>query len=339
MLVSCEKEVSVQDTTTTSIESHNARLASQEVLVNGSEIKTRRGIIVFASKEEYANAAKSLEANQSEKALLNFEAQIGASSFISMKTAFDNISEANMIKIGKTNSTEGYDGYVVIEGEGENKEAIRPVTGPVLATLVNKDGLLIVGNELRKYTYRNIFTIKDFTDKDIELFLKSVYEYNLESDPRVIAKTIKRKVVTTYFEEKPKSDSNARIASEQQCIMSYWHGDVFKRGVGKLIVESIDHSVEFDQLTGETYHQRRVMGIWWSDQAPENTVNMTWNVTTGYGPQSGTYNFTTYNDNRHIYSKSFWDGSNRLAFTINSFYGYPQIKGDDNGVRSCYLSM
>lgn len=75
-----------------------------------------------------------------------------------MKTAFNNLTESDFKKMAEANSVLGYENIAAFRGEGEEKELVRNVADPILATLVNKEGFIQIGNIAYRF-YRDKFLL------------------------------------------------------------------------------------------------------------------------------------------------------------------------------------
>ncbi|MEM9719353.1 MAG: hypothetical protein AAGA10_08905 [Bacteroidota bacterium] len=88
--------------------------------------------------------------------------------FTSMRTAFDNLSELEWDRIYDNASNQGFENLLtLVWEEGKTFHVERVVPLDYVATMVNHDGLVQIGNELYKHTQDHLLII-DVSNKEID---------------------------------------------------------------------------------------------------------------------------------------------------------------------------
>jgi hypothetical protein len=293
------------------------------------------GRLKFASEEVLKNTIKALSAHQQKDELNKWEQQWPG--FVSMRTAFDQITEQDIVKIA-TKGTQGYSGYLTLVGVGEDKEVVRNIDSPVLATLASKDGIILVGDNALKFHYDKLIKVKDFDETKLATLMSAKAAnaaQGLESFE------VKRVIIGS------RSQPSAS-GREVNCIHDYWHGNSIcckKRLVGEIWASVYAYnSYLWEHIGGRTKHQKRTSGIWYGEGVQELRLVLTGELSTYdddglnfTGNYSINYDNTNYGSNIHEHSVIFndLDGS-RNPFNINSFSGYHSGTVANGSFKECY---
>jgi hypothetical protein len=128
------------------------------------EISLVNGRLKFSSRKAFDKTLAELAKQQSPEELNKWEGQWKG--FVSMRTAFARITEQDIARIAAS-GTKGYDGCLTLVGEGEDKEVVRNVDSHVMATLVNKDGIVLIGAQAFKFNYNSLIRVSNYTDKKL----------------------------------------------------------------------------------------------------------------------------------------------------------------------------
>jgi|GEM_PF-4976812 len=294
------------------------------------DLTVEDGVLRFSSIDMFEKTLSLLQKDQS--ALDEWEKRFPG--FTSMRTAFNNLTEEDIVKISTTGSTKGYEGYLSLIGEGENREAVMNTDDNLLGTVLNKEGIVFIGEDMYKVTYQKLIKVGDYkANKNIIANLGDVTSSNLPKGIQVYA-------VEHQYSERP---VNAAARTET-CIREYWHGGALcckKRFVGQLYTTKV--GVLYSSVGGKTIHQRRTSGIWWADKIPEIRLQITGNFTQ-FIP-GGVINNIPVNYDTGIQYDDSGDKNNfefcvnfKCEFQINSMSSYHYGRCDDNVVRECRLT-
>lgn len=278
-----------------------------------NDIVLVEGVLKFKNLTHLETVVKQLTNHQSSSELIKWESQFKG--FTSMRSAFDNLSETDIKKISETESTKGYEDFLLLKPTGESDlEAVRVITSPVLATLFNKEGLVRFGNDAYKYTESKVYVIRDFTSSKL-------------SDLSEINEVIKLEIFRTPIAPK----AGGRPLYNNECNQYYGKN----RLVGDmLLVSPLGSGPQiFSRIKAEAKSQKKVLGVWFANKIPWITLT----VNGAYAqPNSG----VTLSHQIHVPQQA--DVSkieNDFDFGGNATVHWMQVGAeglcDDNNVRSC----
>lgn len=243
----------------------------EPISLNNNKIKVTNGVLVFSSQQEFDNALQVLT-NKGTKSFNEWEALF--TGFTSMRTAYDQITEQDIAKIGETKSLQGFENYVTfLEINGE-REAIRVIASDAMATLFNKDGIVIIGEDAYKYKFEKILKVLKPTTADM-ITLASFDCKNLQSsvDELVLVRQVKGQTLSV------KNGRPGGITNDY-CISQYGGN---RRLVGESNVTRTIGGGTFNSITCQAKHQRRLFGIWWAEAIPRIRLRMTSYLRNGDG--------------------------------------------------------
>lgn len=220
------------------------------------KIKVTNGVLAFESEKAFDEVVKLLR-NKDNKILDEWEAQFAG--FVSMRKAYNSITEADMVKIGETNSLQGYENYITFITTNGEKEASRVISSDAMATVFNKDGIAIIGEDAYKYKFEKIIKVVKATSADI-IALTSFNHQGLKASVKEIA--LVRKI-----NGKTLSVKNGRPEGMQNdhCLDQYGN----RRLVGESNVTWTDQWTTFASVTCVAKHQKRILGTWWAESIPK----------------------------------------------------------------------
>ncbi|RMG19537.1 MAG: hypothetical protein D6730_21330 [Bacteroidetes bacterium] len=169
--------------------------------------------------------------------------------FKSMRTAFEEITDEEQQMMARNGSIKGYENVISIirNKEGELEETIN-IEHPIIATLVNEDGLIQIGDVVHKYTRNKIIRLKNASQKQVEE-LKLVNDQNLPSFGK-ISPIIRN---TTPL--------NSSRAGNNTSWTTYDAGK--KRVKGQLEYYNDGNTKGY---SGCTHHSKKKFGIWWASK-------------------------------------------------------------------------
>lgn len=307
---------------------------NKEELVKATQTEEKidlvNGRLKFSSRKAFDQLMGELSKQQTPKELDKWEAQWPG--FVSMRKAFNQITEQDIVKIA-TNGTKGYDGYLTLTGKGEDRETVRNVDNHVLATLVNKDGIVLIGDKAYKFRYGSIVKMNGYTDAKIAKFQDATATSEADG---VEVLPVKRKIMGSKTEP---LDGGRQINCEQL----YWHGGSLccrKRLLGELYATEVSDG--WNGIGGYTKHQRKSSGVWWSDQAPEVrfVLHAVVYFPGSFNPSVIDRDVYGYDDGIVEYSYYPLDSNgNGLRISgMTEFNTYHSSVCDDGRFRECYLS-
>jgi hypothetical protein len=305
------------------------------------DIALENGRLRFSSEKVFEDTVQRLSQAQSPEALDMWEQQWGP--YVSARTAFGRIKEEDITRIANAHSTRGYDGFLSLTGEGENREAVRNIDSPVLATLANQEGLILVGDDAFRFFYDRMIKINDFEESKLnglELVRQSDASRGMEVYP-ITRKTLQREAF-----ELDKDGQVTASSREVNCISDYWHGGTLcckKRLVGEVYASSHAYnSYYWASIVGRTKHQKRTSGIWYMDATQELRLQLNGSLTiidddgTGSYPQTLAHDSTVYGSGQNEYTLEYYDpDASRNMIGINSLSGSHSGVCDDYVSRAC----
>ncbi len=304
--------------------SENRIIAEQnQELLNAKEtFRVQDGVLHFSSKEEFDRVWQSI-LNKSNQFLDNWEKELP--NFTSMRKAYTSITEADILKITSTKSIQGYENYLILIEVGGEIEATCMIDNEALATLFNKDGLVVIGAKAYKYKFNSIVEVKS-ANKDVLVELS-------KPNPSMPKTIIKEFVLERKTNGEIINDiANGKLSKilNDHCIHQYSSNGT-KRVVGESNSNKTLDGSWFTYLQCQAKHQRRIAGIWWADDIPKIELYMSSALTNG-------------GQNISVPLKVDADNNNNVQYTIcfggyNCAYGTIAYTGrglcDDNQWREC----
>jgi hypothetical protein len=305
--------------------------APSKSAADGNEVRLESGALRFASEQAFESTLTTLQKNQSK--LDAWEKKF--SGFVSMRTAFNSITDRDIAIITSQGSTKGYDSFLTIIGEGDDKEAVMNVDDDLLATLLNKDGILYIGDALYKVNYRKLVKVSDFKSNKVDLSTLGSVTSSDQSRGITVA-DVKHRYMG--------APGNVKNAREVTCIKDYWHGNALcckKRFVGQLYTTEVGFL--YSSAGAKSVHQRRTSGIWWADKIPEIQVRVQGEFVQHYSGMPSITAPVNYDSGVQIDDSG--DKENfqfcvnaPCEFSINWMNSYHYGKCDDYQVRECNLT-
>lgn len=313
-----------------------------------ASVAVQDGVLSFDSETTLKATLEALSKNSQPENLDKWEKQWAG--FTSMRRAFNSINEEEQSKIAE-NGLAGYEGFVSLIPDKEDKEAVRNISDPVWATLANRQGLLLVGGTAYVFSYAKISKIANHQRYAKEELLRMARQTNRSTDQVQLFMIQRRKMKTNGQEVNVKNGRvNIAYNNEAVCTQGYWHGGwacCSKRFVGEIEGEGTDNEpfnqdISFTKIIAISKHQRRSSGIWWADAVPKLELNSQATLNFYQGSSVTTETLTTggtlvnYNQSDLTYTYSTCIGSLcGTTFTISSFTGQHKGTCDDNQLRSC----
>ena len=280
-----------------------------------SFLEVQDGILVFSSEDKFDKTLSFLKTLRTKGSLEEWESQYVG--FKSMRTAYNQLKEQDYMIIDGNNSAKGYEQFLSIIGEGNDRQAVRNVMDDALATLTNHNGLVKVGGKYRLYRYD---ATVEFLDNKItnDPNLYTVKSSDVTRNIRVIP--TQRTIRTTVIS----SDVVNGYEDRQGPLNEYWSGNRKHRVVGIIYCDGPPTS--FNSIGGTTKHQKRVFGSIWYDN-DVSSIRLKYDAVVRVGANGGqdvtvNYDFTVNNQGYYNYSQSVVVGGNAQNFTIISFTGY-----------------
>lgn len=304
------------------------------------------GTLRFASEKVLEETKESLK-HKDQSELTKWENQF--SGFISMRTAFNQIGEADVVKIATKKSMDGYEGIATLVEDGEDQELVRNIGELADATLADKDGWLYVGNDGYRYAYDRVIKVEN-----VNAARRSQYGAVLTSNKAdgVTVSFITR--VTRKSNGTTRTLKNGRMSiaynNEDVCIVDYWHGGALcckKRFVGEIEGVGIDNlptnqDSKFRNIRALSKHQKRTSGIWYGDATNELTLISNAQIREG---GQVTITLPAVNQTEYGVSETEWRYYSFCGplvctdwFNINSFTGEHSGICDDGRARACNTS-
>lgn len=241
-----------------------------------------------------------------------------------MCKAYNSITEADMLKIGETNSLQGYENYMVLIDSGEDKEAMRIISSNAIATLFNKNGIVIINDNAYKYKFDRILKVFQPSAADL-LSLENPYP-NL---PKISSIVLERKINGVSIN----GVKNGRVMGVQNdhCLTEYWVGNSKRRIVGESNSNKNLQQSIFNSINCKAKHQRRLAGVWWAQDVSKISLSIssylkyTKDGSTVPGLPINPYERDNEND-------VTWDGCDECYGTV---YYTAWCKNSDNNEYSC----
>lgn len=198
----------------------------------------KEGRLAFTDKAAYDRVKASLYANQ--EGIKEWEASLPG--FVSLRTQFDHLLEKEKTYLMQNAEHHNYHYAIVQEKDDASME--RTIINDVLATMVNKDGFLQIGNTVYRFTYDQFYT----TDvANIEL-LK--HQQINSTNSNIVVTPIKRTYMVKDLDQPQRSTLLASCENRDNKL----------RTLGEIIREDIID----DDCIVRTKHQIKRFGIWWA---------------------------------------------------------------------------
>ena len=305
-LSSCDKEESIQSTETS------------------QSITLKNGMIIFNTSDDFEKTIESLMKNQNN--LDQWEKNFNG--FTSMRTAYDNLSEDDMQKIASNKSSHHFRDILKISDDQE-PEALMNIDDEVLATLVNEQGLLQIGNEVYKFRYDMLYKT---AYKDLDK-LANIDNYSKADLKNNNIETFE--VSHNYFV----TELSENFKADRTCDRRYWKKDR-KRLKGEQWTTNLGSL--YSGAGARTKHQKKTLGIWWRNKTQRLRLRLNGNYTQVFQgiPQppiavNEDSGWAT-DDGREAYTFDFCVNVN-CSFQINSLTSTHECTCDDGNYESCSI--
>lgn len=232
-----------------------------ELSKQAKKITVENGKLKFVDEAHFMETWALLRANQNKNELDNWEKQFPG--FVSQRTAFDNLTEADVEKISRTGSVKGYEDYATLipDFDGVNKRLVKQIDGSAYSSLYNKEGLVIVGKDAIKYTRDKITKFENYKEEDFLRYKKGQFLSNVTSSD----------IAIEHIKSKAKVDE---ISQAEHCTISYSGGsrrfaadyNLYKcKGVATCSLN--EHF--FMRLSATAMHEKKSFFVWSSENADE----------------------------------------------------------------------
>jgi hypothetical protein len=287
------------------------------------------GILQFATQKDFNDVIKMLSNNQ--KDLDKWEKQWQNDDFISMRTAFNNINANDIEKVSKNHNLPEYSSFVVIELDvTRDKEAVRVIGDPIVATMVNKDGLVKVGNNMHKYYRDKEVIIKDYNKNKISYLESFDIKEDKEKGIEVGKITRKAKLI-----EQTKGGRIAYFPADLHCT-NYFENNRRMAGVHEYEHTGLGQRHSYKIITK---NQKRLFGIWWANEAEWVELKGTWAVSDGqyYHVDHRAYNTNWLESSVTVTCSTDGRGITTCDASVDLVNSEHRVK-DEGTERSCNLS-
>ncbi len=185
--------------------------------------------------------------------------------FTSQRKAFDQIdSEKEYKLIAENMNDHPYTSFLTIEMDRDSREmeAVRVVKSPILAAMVNKDGMLKVGNTVQKFLPTKSLSVMNPTKDQIQQMIEwngvenlgfgTIFNHVPTTSPNSASRSLEAQCTDTY----KKGGRTFRVKGEQNQITIPWNGEVDREWITSV------------------KHQIKSFGVWWGDKADEIGVSI-----------------------------------------------------------------
>ena len=300
-------------------------LQEQQSSMDTGQVYEKNGILNFASETSFKTTIENLIKNQN--TLNEWETQFP--NFVSMRTAFENISDKDIEAMSKIESNKGFEDLVTFTESNGELEARMNIDDLVLATIINKNGLVRIAESVYKVRYnilykveeKNMEILKSIDDSKIQ---KSLQSYNIESYP----------VTHNYYDY---NITNVDLKADRTCKKTYWKknrkrlkGEQWTTNIGSL----------YSGAGARTKHQKRAVRIWWRNKTKKLRLRLNGSYTqifngiplppTAVNEDSGWKN----DDGREAYTFDFCVNAS-CSFKINSLSSTHECICDDGNYEKC----
>ena len=213
------------------------------------------GIMKFETKEDFLKTTVLLGKNGGNTEEMDkWESQFESKRYVSSRKAFNAITKSDYEAMSKVGAiAPKFSKIINIVEKNDEKEVVRVIDSDILSTLVNKDGKMLIGDNLLEFEYTQYFTTKDYSKLSAS-----------NTIPERERKSITRK--TTMV--------NARSIAGYFAVSQYvMNGDDNRRLCGEISCNNVNGL--FTDVVIRTRHQNRAAWIWWPDQVPALAVSGT----------------------------------------------------------------
>ncbi|RYU93770.1 hypothetical protein [Emticicia agri] len=271
-LVSCKDQSS-------QTEPQPSKQAKKITVVNGK--------LKFVDEAHFMDTWALLRKMRTEEELDNWENQLPG--FVSQRTAFNNLTEADIEKISKTSSVKGYEDFATLipDFDGVNKRLVKQVDGNAYGSLYNKEGFVIVGKDAIKYTRDKITKFENYKETDFLRYKNGESLSNVRSS----------KIVVEHI----KSNAKTKEISQREHCTTYYDGDkrfsadynLYKcRGTTCALNEHI-----FMRMNATAMHEKKSFFIWFGENATElkreGAINVSFSLDDGPYSNRATIDYET----------------------------------------------
>lgn len=219
------------------------------------------GVLSFADYKEFEATLQKMK--NDDAYLESFESQFPG--FISMRQAFDAITEEQQVAISRTKSNKGYEDILTLipdqGGEIGDFEAVENVNLEFLSRIVNHRGLVQIGPDAYKITYHK--TYKTDAANIHVLKGKSIGELDNTKGVEVINNVRGPNMVEVSMTPPDINQFDNLFVSVRNCTISY-NNNGQKRIKGTL---NNPWLVLYTDINVKTQHQKKVLGVWWVNKA------------------------------------------------------------------------
>lgn len=180
--------------------------------------------------------------------------------YISSRTAFNQITKEDRLKIATSKELSNYEGFLTLveEGNEQDKVAKRQISGEAHSTLFNKEGIVLIGNDAYKYTFDKAIKFTNYKESDFAAFTNGLKLSNVTTSP--------------IIRQRVKSKNGRSISNSEHCTV-YVASD--KRFAADYNLNKCDGSScisgenEFLKFSTTVQYQDRFMGVWRNENAAE----------------------------------------------------------------------
>lgn len=305
---------------------------AQELETSSTGVRLNQDVLHFSSKNAFDRTVADLQKDQSK--LDEWERQFQG--YVSMRTAYDHLTKDDLEKISMQ-GIDGYENILSITGEGDDREIVRNIDDDIMASLVNQDGLLYIGNDAFKVTYNNLIRITDGVNRGADL--RHIYSTaEIKNQPNVEIQHVERRILNSTLKSKVSA-----VGRDETCYRDYTQRSPKRKNRLKGEIWSTDLGALYSSIGARTRHQERILGAWFADKIPQIRLIVTGQVQQLYGappPIVEDINFDTgilYNSSGESNTFQFCIGV-PCEFTINYMTTTHWGVCDDNVVRSCSVT-
>ncbi|MFN4144440.1 MAG: hypothetical protein ACK4GN_01360 [Runella sp.] len=244
------------------------------------------GILKFQNMTSFKTTLESLK---SKKNFEEFENSYSLQNFVSMRERFSALNDFEKVEISQ-GITSKYEDFLTVITLGEEREVVRNVGSDALATLLNKEGKVIIGGELHKFLYDKMFIVKDYENsKSLRL------DRSTQANREIEICQVKRGSLLHH------QNNNAKINGNTRYMEEYWSDGRKCRLAGSIDYENWtrDSDPYLVNVYCYTKHQTRSLwSIWWTTSI--NTIRLRvefdgYNLN-GFQGHYGPFNIISQND-------------------------------------------
>jgi hypothetical protein len=285
-------------------------------LNNQEKIPLSQSTLVFENEEAFKDAIDNFKKNFNEKSVSEWENK--HPDYISMRKAYLSVSEKDKEIIGNAKSIKGFETFLKIVDTNLGREINSQIGDPILSSLFNKEGILVVGNKVIKINNSEVFEAKNYnpsmSKKDLnfekvgelnESFSDNVS--NLKSNSNAKQKAV---LYPQHGCHDVYSGDKAFTADFMMTLYASWSGGSF---------------IEFDDISWNVKHKERSWGFWWTNRAPTLTASGSIYTSNGQG-----YNISASCNNCSELNDYLYFGKAFVTTDLNV-----SGIGDDNNSHGC----